>query len=144
MDVHETLDEVREAMAAKGVYGEPYDHDGVTIIPAAAVRGGGGGGADESGHGGAGFGVNAIPKGAWVIRGDRVTWRAAVDVNRVILGGQLVGIAALLTAREVVKLMAIRSAKEHRATLRLRVPRPHRAGLRRRAEHRRMPRFARR
>jgi hypothetical protein len=46
--------------------------------------------------------VNAKPAGAFVIRGDDVQWRPAVDVNRVILGGQLIAIAALLLARAVV------------------------------------------
>ncbi len=31
-------------MNVRRVYGEPYEADGITIIPAAAVRGGGGGG----------------------------------------------------------------------------------------------------
>ena len=108
MKVQEALAEVRDAMTAERVYGEPYDHDGVTIIPAAAVRGGGGGGGgdDGSGKGGAGFGLRMTPKGAWVIDGENVTWKPAVDVNRVILGGQLVGIVALLTVREIVKLQA--------------------------------------
>jgi hypothetical protein len=38
-----------------------------------------------------------------VIRGDEVDWRPAIDVNRVILGGQLIAIAALLLARAVIK-----------------------------------------
>ena len=108
MDVQETLSEVRGAMTAKRVYGEPYVHNGLTIIPAATVRGGGGGGGDESGSGGAGFGLHATPRGAWVIQGDKVTWKPAVDVNRIVLGGQIVAIAALLTVREVAKLWAPR------------------------------------
>ena len=108
MNVQGTLSGVQDLMAAKRVYGEPYEHNGLTIIPAAAVRGGGGGGADDAGQGGAGFGVVATPKGAWVIEGDKVTWKPAVDVNRVIMGGQIVAFAVIMTVREIVKLRAQR------------------------------------
>jgi hypothetical protein len=33
---------VQDAIAAKRVYGEPAERDGVTVIPAVFVRGGGG------------------------------------------------------------------------------------------------------
>jgi uncharacterized spore protein YtfJ len=100
------LDGVRDMVTVKRVYGEPYEKNGVTVIPAAAVRGGGGGGEgrrtdDESGVGG-GFGVMARPSGAWVIEGNEVTWKPAVDVNRVILGGQVVGLVAILVAGRVL------------------------------------------
>jgi uncharacterized spore protein YtfJ len=62
---------------------DPVEREGVTIVPAAAVGGGGGGGGDAEGNGGGGFGVKARPVGAWVIRGDEVAWRPAVDVNRI-------------------------------------------------------------
>jgi len=107
MDVQEALSEAGVAMTAKRVYADPYVHDGMTIIPAAAVRGGGGGGGDES-RGGAGFGLYATPKGAWVVEGDKVTWKPAVDVNRIVLGGQLVAVAALLTGRQIARLWAPR------------------------------------
>jgi hypothetical protein len=42
-----------------------------------------------------------------VIRGDDVVWRPAVDVNRVILGAQLVAIAAILLARTIVKFRGV-------------------------------------
>jgi len=35
-----------------------------------------------------------------------VDWRPAIDVNRLILGGQLIAIAALLLARTVVRSRA--------------------------------------
>jgi hypothetical protein len=44
--------------------------------------------------------VNAKPVGAFVIRGDDVTWRPAIDVNWTILGAQVVALVALLR-REV-------------------------------------------
>jgi uncharacterized spore protein YtfJ len=80
---------LRDTMTVSRVYGEPYERDGVTVIPAAAVRGGAGGGTGkkgetgEEGEGG-GFGVNAYPAGAFVIKDGSVTWQPAVDVNRIV------------------------------------------------------------
>jgi uncharacterized spore protein YtfJ len=81
----------RDAITVKRVFGEPFEKNGVTVIPAAKVMGGGGGGAGESPEGtgqgsGTGFGMAAKPAGAYVIRGDQVTWQPAVDVNRIIAG----------------------------------------------------------
>ena len=39
MDVQEALSEAGGAMTAKRVYAEPYVHNGLTIIPAAAADG---------------------------------------------------------------------------------------------------------
>jgi uncharacterized spore protein YtfJ len=75
----------RDAMTVKRVYGDPVQSDGVTLVPAAAVRGGAGGGGDNEGNGGGGFGVVARPIGAYVIRDGSVSWRPAVDLNRVLL-----------------------------------------------------------
>jgi uncharacterized spore protein YtfJ len=98
-------------MTVKRVFGEPYEKDGVTIIPAARVQGGAGGGSgdDPQGQGrgsGSGFGMTARPVGAFIIRGGELSWRPAVDVNRVVLGAQLVAIVALLTARTILKARA--------------------------------------
>jgi hypothetical protein len=35
-----------------------------------------------------------------------VTWRPSVDLNRIVLGGQIVAIVALLTIRAIVKARA--------------------------------------
>jgi uncharacterized spore protein YtfJ len=77
----------RDAVTVKRVYGEPVERDGVTVITAAAVRGGAGGGGEGGGDGGGGggFGVAARPIGAYVIRDGSVTWRPAVDLNRLLL-----------------------------------------------------------
>ena len=111
MDVQEVIAQARDAITVKRVYGEPYEKNGVTVIPAAKVQGGagGGGGAGPQGQGegsGSGFGMAARPIGAFLIRGDEITWRPAVDVNRIVLGGQIVAIAALLTIRAIVKARA--------------------------------------
>lgn len=112
-DVRQTIEGARDVMSVRRVFGDPYEKNGVTVIPAARVQGGagGGGGDGPGGEGagiGAGFGVIARPIGAYVIRGEDVDWRPAIDVNRVILGGQLIAIAALLLARTVVKSRAAR------------------------------------
>ena len=93
----------RDAATVKRVYGKPYEADGVVVIPAAAVQGGGGGGADGA-SGGGGFGVRARPVGAYVIRGAEVRWVAATDRGRVILGGQLVVLVALLVVRSLARM----------------------------------------
>lgn len=117
MDVQQILAHARDTLTVKRVFGEPYERDGVTVIPAAAVSGGGGGGGGEQpdqGKGsGGGFGVNARPTGMYVIKGDDVRWVPAFDLNRVILGGQIVAVVALLTLRTIVK--AVARAKERAA-----------------------------
>jgi uncharacterized spore protein YtfJ len=113
MEVQDVLAQARDTMTVKRVFGEPYEKDGVTIIPAARVQGGAGGGSGEDpqsqGRGsGSGFGVTARPVGAFIIRGGELSWRPAVDVNRIIIGGQVVVIVALLTLRAIVKARAKR------------------------------------
>jgi uncharacterized spore protein YtfJ len=108
VDVMQTIAQAKDAVTVKRVYGDPLEKNGVTVIPAARVQGGAGGGGGEGPQGegrgtGSGFGVNAKPVGAFVIRGDDVTWRPAVDVNRLILGGQLVAVVALLVARSIAR-----------------------------------------
>jgi uncharacterized spore protein YtfJ len=111
MDVQEFLGEVGDAVTVKKVFGEPYERDGVTIIPAALVLGGGGGGGESSGEGGGsggGFGVVARPAGAYVIKEGRVKWTPAVDVNRIVIGCQIVALVAILARRSVKKARAKR------------------------------------
>jgi uncharacterized spore protein YtfJ len=99
MDVQELIAEAREAMTARRVYGDSVERDGVTVIPAAVVRGGSGGGTGRSEQGeggGGGFGLVARPVGAWVISDEGVSWKPAPDVNRIVLGGQLIGLAAVV------------------------------------------------
>jgi hypothetical protein len=112
MDVQQMLSQAGEALTVRRVFGEPYERDGVTVIPVAAVRGGGGGGGGqgpqgESGSGG-GFGLSARAAGAFVVRGGRVSWTPAVDLSRVIIGCQVVGVVAILAFRSVQKARAKR------------------------------------
>jgi uncharacterized spore protein YtfJ len=94
-DLDALLQGHRDAVTVRRVYGDPVERDGVTIVPAAVVFGGTGGGGDDEGNGGGGFGLHARPVGAWEIRDGRVTWRRAVDVNRIVLVVALLGLAAL-------------------------------------------------
>ena len=116
-DVRQTIDQATDVMNARRVFGEPLEKNGVTVIPAARVQGGAGGGGGEGPDGtgsgsGSGLAVNARPAAAFVIRGEDVDWRPAIDVNRVILGAQLVAVAALLLARAVIKARAPRGEQE--------------------------------
>jgi uncharacterized spore protein YtfJ len=111
MEVQDVIAQARDVLSVKRVFGEPYEQNGVTIIPAARVGGGAGGGSGEDAEGkgkgsGSGFGMGARPVGAFMIRDGELRWRPAVDVTRIILGGQLVAIVALLTVRAIVKARA--------------------------------------
>lgn len=112
--VEDILSQARDLVTVKRVFGEPYEKDGVTFIPAARVMGGGGGGSGEDNEGrgkgsGGGFGMGAQPAGAYVIKDGQVRWMPAVDVNRVILGGQIVAIIAILAVRAIIKSRAQRA-----------------------------------
>ena len=106
--VDQILEEARETLTVRRVYGEPIVQNGVTVVPAAAVRGGGGGGEGEPGEGspggsGGGFGMTARPVGAYQIKGDEVAWVPAADTTRVIMLAEVLGIVALLVLRSIFK-----------------------------------------
>ncbi|HZP31346.1 MAG TPA: spore germination protein GerW family protein [Acidimicrobiia bacterium] len=108
MDVDTLLAKAQDSITVRRVYGEPIERDGVLIIPAAKVGGGGGAGVgDGTGPGGqgsgtgTGFGVGARPVGAFVVRNGEVTWQPAIDVTRIVLGGQIVAIVGFLTIRKL-------------------------------------------
>lgn len=107
-DLLAQIGKAEEAFTVQRVFGEPYEKDGTTVIPAARILGaaGGGGGEAPGGEGsgtGTGFAMNAKPFGVFVIKDGEVVWRPAVDVNRLALGGQIVGIVALLTIGSIVR-----------------------------------------
>jgi uncharacterized spore protein YtfJ len=97
------MNDMRENLKPDLVYAEPIERDGALFLPAAKVRGGGGGGGDTEGNGGAGFGLTAKPAGMYVIRDGTATWQPALDMNRIILGGQIVGVVALLVLRSIFR-----------------------------------------
>ncbi len=94
-EILEQMGRAEEAFTVRRVFGEPFEKDGVTVIPAARIQGaaGGGGGEAPGGEGagaGSGFAMNTKPFGVFVVKDGDVAWRPAIDVNRVILGGQVV------------------------------------------------------
>ena len=101
------VDSARAAM----VFGEPITQDGVTVIPVARVntRGGGGGGTGPAQNGqpqrgrGGGFGLSAHPVGVFVLRNGAVAWRPSVDVNKIIMGGQIVAGLGILAVRSLLR-----------------------------------------
>jgi uncharacterized spore protein YtfJ len=95
-------------MTVKRVYGDPIEREGLTIVPAADVRGGGGGGSDAENNGGGGFGLTARPVGVYVVKDGQVEWEPAVDASRIAVMGLITGIVALLVLRSVVKAIANR------------------------------------
>ncbi|MDJ0499070.1 MAG: spore germination protein GerW family protein [Acidimicrobiia bacterium] len=101
------LEGARDSITVRRVYGDPYEKDGVTFIPAAAVRGGGGGGegedANSSSGSGGGFGVMARPVGAYRIKDGEVSWVPAADTTKVIIFGQVVAIVGLLVLRSILR-----------------------------------------
>lgn len=110
MKLDELMTTARDAITVKRVFGDPYEKDGVTVIPAAIVAGGagGGGGHDESGQEGegGGIGMSGRPAGAYVVKDGSVTWRPAVDVNRMFAVIGLVTVAYLLSRSRVMKARA--------------------------------------
>lgn len=120
MGTAETLHRLTDDVTVRRVYGEPYERDGVTLIPAAEIAGGGGlgegSGPDGTGQGtGGGIGLSARPVGAYVISNGSVTWKPAVNVNRVVLGGQLLaGLALVVTTVVIRECSRTRRVQERR------------------------------
>lgn len=98
--INQIVEQARDVITVRRVFGEPVERDGTIVIPAASVVGGAGGGGGDDGKGaigaGSGFAVRARPVGAFVIRGGNVTWEPVVDrerqvvINALIAGGALV------------------------------------------------------
>jgi uncharacterized spore protein YtfJ len=109
-----------DILTVKRVFGDPIERNGVTIIPVAKVMGGSGGGgghgegpqpahedpatpempAASGSGGGSGLGIHVRPVGVYVVDDDGVHWRPALDLNRAIIGGQIVvALAVLALAR---------------------------------------------
>jgi uncharacterized spore protein YtfJ len=106
MDVQELLSQVTDRATVARVFGEPIEHGSVMLVPVARVGGGAGGGTGPTGEdsgGGGGGGFNAKPAGVYVVKDGRVTWQPALDVNRIVMGGQLVAIVVALTLRAIFK-----------------------------------------
>jgi uncharacterized spore protein YtfJ len=92
-------------MTSRRVFGDPIQIEGVTVLPVATIGGGGGGGVKGAANdnAGVGFGLRAQASGVFVIRDGDAKWRPALNLNRVILGGQLLGMVAILTAGLILR-----------------------------------------
>ena len=109
--VLDTIREMVQNTTAEKVYGSPIMQDGITVLPVAKVSGGGGGGSgtgpgadgQEAGGMGGGMGLAAKPLGVFVMKDAKVSWRPAIDVNKVILGAQAVAIVALVVAGTLIR-----------------------------------------
>jgi uncharacterized spore protein YtfJ len=112
MQIEELLNQARDLITVKRVFGEPSETDGIRGRPGAAVRGGGGGGSGDQGGGrtgtGGGMGLSARPVGVYRIKDGEVKWVPAVDATRIALLGQAVGVVALLVIRSISRSVARR------------------------------------
>ena len=81
MDRPDIFDRIPADLVGMGVYGQPLEVDGATVIPVAKVRG-----------------SSATPIGVFVIRDDEVTWTAAVNQDRIALLGVITGLASAVIA----------------------------------------------
>jgi len=117
MEPNEVLQQARDALTVRRVFGEPIERDGVLVVPVARILGGAGAGAgegetgkDEDGkrHGrgsGGGWGALAHPVGVYVISGGNVRWVPALNLNQIILGGQIAAVVGLLVVRSIVRAL---------------------------------------
>ena len=115
MEIEEIVGKARDAVGVRRVYGEPYEQNGVTVIPAAVIRGGSGGGGGEGTEGeaeagdaaagrrgsggGAGFGLSGRPAGAFVIENGEARWQPAVDATAIVMRALVLGAATFLISR---------------------------------------------
>jgi len=105
MDIETLLSDAKDTMTVKRVFGEPIERNDVLVIPVAVVLGGGGGGRSEDRPGrpgkesGGGFGVWARPIGVYVVGGDRVKFRPAINVVPLLMLCATYLLSRLLRAR---------------------------------------------
>lgn len=124
----------RDALTVRRAFGDPITHGDVTVIPVARVLGGNGigfgsgaldarraGAAEEESErstagggqgdgGGGGFGVRVRPIGVFVVNGDDAEWQPTLDVTRIAIMGQAVGIVAILATAHVIRYKIAHSA----------------------------------
>jgi uncharacterized spore protein YtfJ len=124
VQAQELLKRVGQNLSVHRAFGTAYEKDGILIIPVALVAGGGGGGeapvmtssglvdpdagsrevdsdaAHETPTGsGAGFGGMVMPAGVYVVRGDDVRWKPALNVT-------LIALSSLSVIRLLLRLRA--------------------------------------
>lgn len=111
-----------DAFSVRKVFGEAYERDGTLVVPVAKVWGGTGTGygygvgslgdgaqapgdgspaatpdaGGEGAGGGGGYGMSVRPLGVYVVGPEGARWHPALDLNKVILGGQAVAVVLAL------------------------------------------------
>jgi len=122
MEISEVLGRAADSFTARRVFSEPVQQDGSTVVFAAKVRGGAGGGerTGQEGQLGSGFGFVGRPAGAFVLKQGQVRWYPAIDVNRIVLGGQLVMLSGMLLFRALVVAGIFRAIGRRRRERRIR------------------------
>ena len=123
MKFEELTAAAKDTLTVHRVFGEPYERDGVAIIPAARVAGGGGGGGGhdtggQEGEGG-GFGAQARPAGVYVVRDGSVSWKPAVDPNRFFAVLGAVAVVWMFTRARTERTRRRIALLEHRLDHRL-------------------------
>jgi hypothetical protein len=94
MKLPDAIDSLVADPNASRVFGPPYETaDGATVIPVAKVRGRG-----KPGTEAAAFRMAAKPVGVFVIKDGNATWQPAVDVTRLALLGELIGLVSATLA----------------------------------------------
>jgi len=110
MDVQQLLSKVTDNLTVGRVFGEPIQHGDILIVPVARIRGGAGGGSgtgagatDDVSNSGGGGGFDAKPAGVFVLKGGSVSWQPALDVTRIVIGGQVVTVVLALVVRSILR-----------------------------------------
>ncbi|MFR9728683.1 hypothetical protein ACL03H_05585 [Saccharopolyspora sp. MS10] len=101
-----SIEETVAALATRSqdgqVFGTPVQQGETTLVPVARVRTGGGVSGNRKTRSG-GAGTVAEPMGAWVVTSGGAEWRPTVNVNLIVLGGQVafaaVGVACAIAFR---------------------------------------------
>jgi uncharacterized spore protein YtfJ len=107
MDVQQLLSKATDNLTVGRVFGEPIQHGDILVVPVVRIRGGAGGGsgsdgAQETGSGG-GAGFDVKPAGVFVVKHGSVTWQPALDITRIVIGGQFVAVVLALVLRSIFR-----------------------------------------
>ncbi len=112
MKLDELMSTARDSITVRRFFGDAVEQEGLTLIPTASIAGGLGGGKGSDPRGqegeGGGFGMSGRPVGVYVVRNGEVTWRPAVDVNRVVTMAGLVLVTYLLMRPRMARARARR------------------------------------
>lgn len=117
VDPAHIVNAARDALTVQRVFGDAYERDGALIIPVATLWGTAGAGwgsgsgdldtrrreePDAGAHspagsgegfaGGGGFGLRVKPLGVYVVDDRGTRWQPTLDLNKAILGGQVVAV----------------------------------------------------